>query len=326
MRKIKVRKKILVYHPRMFGDIIIGSVAAKELKQKYKGCVITYITSCKSLTETNPFIDRSIEVKLPKRFETLFFNFVKLFYDKAYFMLHWLPDENIIQSHMNSCDLPRQNYPLRLYLEEKDEVVAENYLKKFDFSKRHTIAIQEDFGRKWNEEKFEKLKELLSRNYNLVFIGQGMRVDKVSLNFREAAAVISKCDLYVGGISGTMHAAVAVDTPTIATPNVFPAEWDMPEFTQNEFIKDPLKKHVTVFPKKENFCGQFAHVHNNGKYIYVDGDNYSPQVCFEEINMGMLGAIYEPDKLSIVTQCRCSINPEDIYILVETFFEKLNES
>jgi hypothetical protein len=317
-----MQKRVLVYHPRMFGDIIIGTAAAKALKEKYPECHITYITGCKALTETNPFINKSFEINLPKRLESLFFKLVKLFYSESYFLLHWLPEDNIVQSLMTSIGLEKKNYPLQLYLEENDNLIAESYLKKLKLDHKHTIAIQADFGRKWNDGEFERLKLTLSEKYNLVLIGEGMLAHGKKLSFREAAAVIGKCDLYVGGISGTMHAAVAVGVPTISTPNVFNAEWDMPEFTQNEFVTDPLKRHITVVARKELFCGNYAGVHNNGKYVYVDGDNYSPQVCFTEINRGQLGNVYSPSPLSLLTPCRCSIKAEDIHSLVEAFFSR----
>ena len=50
----------------MFGDIIVGSTCAKALKKKYPDSKITYISSCRALTETNPFIDKSIEIKFKK--------------------------------------------------------------------------------------------------------------------------------------------------------------------------------------------------------------------------------------------------------------------
>lgn len=319
----KSRKSILVYQPRMFGDIIIGASAAMGIKEKYPNCHLTYITSCKSLTETNPYIDTSIEILLPKKLERIFFQIVKHLFTHSFFLLHWLPEENIIQSHLSAAGLSRKNYPIRIYLEEKDKILAKEYLEALDLKFDKTIAIQDDFGRKWNEKKFEKLKLALGDKYNLVYIGRHMFHANRKLNFREASAVISNCDLYVGGISGTMHAAVAVGVPTIATPNVFPAGWDMPEYSQNEFIIDEMKKHKTVLPKIENFCGHFATVHNNGKYIYVDGDNYSPQVCFSEINQGKVGRIYEKNLHSISVPCRCSINEQDIIELVDNFFEKL---
>ena len=319
-----MQKRILVYHPRMFGDIIIGTAAAKALKEKYPECHITYITGCKALTETNPYINKSFEINLPKRLETLFFNLVKVFYSKSYFLLHWLPEDNIVQSLMSSAGLKRKNYPLKLYIEDNDNLIAECYLKNLNFVHKNTIAMQADFGRKWNDKEFERLKLMLNKKYNLVLIGEGMLAQEKKLNFREAAAVIAKCDLYVGGISGTMHAAVAVGVPTISTPNVFNAEWDMPEFTQNEFVENPLKRHITVVARKGSFCGNYAGVHSNGKYIYVDGDNYSPQVCFSEINRGELGNVYCPSPSSLLTQCRCSIKAEDIFSLVEDFFSNFN--
>ena len=306
----------------MFGDIIIGTTAAKELKEKYEDCHITYITGCKAFTETNPFIDKSFQLNLPKRFEKWFFQLLKVFYDEAYFLLHWLPSDNIVQSFMGSVGLEKKNYQLKLYLTEQDEQTAEAYFNALSLcnTKPFNIAIQADFQRKWNETEFSRLKSFLGEQYNLVFIGLGMKLNGKVLNFREAAAVIARCDLFVGGISGSMHAAVAVNVPTIATPNVFEASWDMPEYTQKEFTSNSTLRHRTVLPKAEAFCGHYAAVHRNDRLIFVDGDNYSPQKCFGQINRGLGHKVYPADSNTLYFKCRCSIKAEDVLELIEEFF------
>ena len=69
---------------------------------------------------------------------------------------------------------------------------------------------------------------MLNKSYNVIEIGVGLKVGKQDLNMRQCAAVTSLCDLFVGAISGNLHAAVAVSCPTIATTNVFDPSWDMP--------------------------------------------------------------------------------------------------
>lgn len=225
----------------MFGDIIVGSSCAEALKEKYPDSTITFISSCRALTETNPFIDKSLEIKIPRRFEKIFFRVIKIFFNKSTFLLHWLPKDNMLQSFMVQTGLDKKNYKTKLYLTNEDIHLAKKYLEKTDKSKK-LIAIQDDFGRKWNHQEFLNLKKKLVLDYNLIEIGQGMNIDGKNLNIRQAAAVTSLCDLFVGGISGNLHAAVAVGTPTIGISNVFNPEWDMPEYSQNEFIKDEQKK------------------------------------------------------------------------------------
>ena len=310
---------ILIYQPRMFGDIIVGSTCAKALKKKYPDSKITYISSCRALTETNPFIDKSIEIKIPKRCESIFYNTIKFFYNKSTFLLHWLPENNMLQSYMVQAGLEKKNYKMKLYLTDEDLKLAKAYLEKADQSKKY-IAIQDDFGRKWNQKEFLKLKKKLALDYNLIEIGQKMKINGKYLNMRQAAAVSSLCDLFVGGISGNLHAAVAVGTPTIGISNVFNPEWDMPEYSQNEFIKEPQKKHKTVQINEHKFCGYYAKSFHTSHYIYVEGGQYSPGECFKKFNNGIEVDIPSEDYFEINEHpCRCSIDCEEVLNEIETF-------
>ena len=312
--------KILIYQPRMFGDIIVGSSCAEALKDKYPNSYITFISSCKALTETNPFIDQSFEIKIPRRFETLFYRVIKIFYSKSTFLLHWLPEDNMLQSFMVQTGLEKKNYKTRLYLTNEDIHLAKQYLEKNDKNKKF-IAIQDDFGRKWNQNEFLKLKKQLSSDFNLIEIGQKMNIGGKYLNMRQAAAVTSLCDLFVGGISGNLHASVAVGTTTIGISNVFNPEWDMPEFSQNEFIQNPQKKHRTVQLKKEKFCGNYAKSFLTKNYVYIEGGEYSPQACFKKFNKESEVNFPKEDFFDVYEHpCRCSIDCDDVLEEIERFF------
>lgn len=272
--------KILVYQPRLLGDIILGSTAAEQLKKKYPECEITYITGYKELVKTNPFIDKVLEKKIKHKNEQNFFSKIRKKYNLSYFLLNWLPKKNCLQDFMAQCDLPRKNYQVKLYLTKKDIILAKKYISKLKLSpNRKTIALQKDFERKWNSQEFERLKKILTEKYNLVFIGYGMRFGLKILNLREAAAVASLCDVFIGGVSGILHAVVATNTPTIATPNVYNARWVMPEFYQNEFIKQKKKKHITVYPKPSNFCGDYKCVSLSNGRIEVHAQSHTPEKC-----------------------------------------------
>lgn len=299
--------KILVYQPRLLGDIILGSTAAEQLKRKYPDSQITYITGCKALVETNPFIDVAIQRRIPHRYENAYFNWIKKKYDLAFFLLNWLPKENCLQDFMAQCGLPRKNYKVKLYLTETDILLAKKYIANQKLAPElKTIALQKDFARKWNPIEFQRLKEMVSRKYNIVFVGRGMSVGFKMLNMREAAAVTKLCDLFVGCISGLLHAAVAVGTPTIATPNVYPAEWIMPEFYQNEFISEVTKRHITVLPKSTNFCGDYKCVSLSDSRIEVNAESHTPVHCPAGLPVG----------------CVYSIKAEAILEKIEEFFSK----
>lgn len=315
--------RILIFQPRMFGDIILGTTAAKQLKKTYPDSQITYITSHKALTETNPYIDVSYERHLPKRFEKIYFQIVKKFYDKSFHLKHWLPQANMLQSFMADVGLERKNFKTKLYLTKKDLSLADNYLDQCQSynKEKKNIAIQEDFERKWNETEVIKLKKMLIKDFNLIEIGHSMKINNKQLNIRQAAAVISKCDLYLGGISANLHGAVAVGIPTIGISCAFNPKWDMPEFSQNEFIKDKSKKHITVKINPKKFCGYYAKSYLTEEFVYVHGGDYSPKKCFKEINK-MHDPIAEKYYEKLVEYpCYCSIDAIDVFKIVKGYFD-----
>ena len=102
-------------------------------------------------------------------------------------------------------------------------------LKDFPFLKERKVKIAVSPGsgwecKKWQREKWVNLVEILKRKYSALIIEMGKNekslnlginlVDKTSL--REAAGVLSECNLFIGCDSGLMHLALAVNTPTIA--------------------------------------------------------------------------------------------------------------
>ena len=284
--------KILVDQLRMLGDILLGTSAAEQIKRKYPGACLTYVTGCRALCETNPFIDGVIEKSLSVRREYLDFWLMRPRYAHAYHLHHWLPRPNMLQDFMAQCGLPRRNVPVRLYLTDVDRRLAAAYLEGLHPDPaRRIVAIQGDFHRKWDRESFRELRERLSRVFNVVPIGTGMRVGERTLNLREAAAVIERCELFVGGISGLLHAAAAVGVPTVGTPNAFDPRWDMPEFYQNLFIDNPARRHVTVRPSPGQCCGNYACVSLTSRHIRVAGGSFTPRRCAGGLPLGCIPSI-----------------------------------
>ena len=86
----------------MFGDIILASSVCKLIKKENHLIKIYYISGKKELTETNPYINFSFEIKLPKKFELVFYLFLKFFFKNTIYVKHWLPSPNILQSYMQT--------------------------------------------------------------------------------------------------------------------------------------------------------------------------------------------------------------------------------
>ena len=261
----------------MFGDVILGSTAAQYLREQNPGKKIIYITCCSALTETNPYIDFSIEIKIHRKFDGFVFKLIKFFFRDAIYLKHWLPNKNILDSYMSSAGFHEKKFLPKIFLTNDDLNLAREILisQTKGSTSKPTIAVQADFDRKWNKEEFVKLKDNLRTRYNLIEIGAGISYGSKKLNFRESAALISVCDLFIGAVSGNLHAAAAVNLPTIATPNVFNPEWDMPEF----YYSPSKTYHKTVRPFDYNFCGAYDCVKIGKKFIEVEGGDYSPKEC-----------------------------------------------
>ena len=59
-------KKILLYHLYSNGDCLYATVIARQIKNDYKGCHLTWViaSNCKSMIEHNPFVDEIIEIDI----------------------------------------------------------------------------------------------------------------------------------------------------------------------------------------------------------------------------------------------------------------------
>ncbi len=273
-----MRKILCVYQPRMLGDIVLGSSCIFYYKQKYPDTFIIYISGASCLTETNPYINLSLQIKIPKRFERFFFALIKFFIKNSIYLKYWKPEPNIFFSYLKCFNLTPENPTTKIYLSQKDIDLATNYLHDLKLSlTKHTIAFQGDLLRKWkNEYAVLELQDYLMNNFNIVFIHDKMKYNGKILNIRQAGAIISSCDLFVGAISGNLHIAASLGTPTIAIPNVFDPKWDMPKYYLPESFSN---LHFVVEPLAVNFCGSFKCVSVDNEKVIVKMGDYSSNLC-----------------------------------------------
>lgn len=279
---------IAIYQPRMLGDIILGSVVARHLKALYPDSKIKYYSGAKLLLEGNPYIDEIEEVVIPKEKEELFFKSIQKQHLKSYYLLNWLPHPHCVGSFLSQCKVKDQKYPIEMYLSDKEKSRGEKLLKRYPHPR---IGIQADWERKWSKREFNRFLKMVKNITQPILIGAKVRFGWRRLNFRESASVLSACDLFLGGVSGLLHAAVAVGTQTIGTPNVYPAEWVMPEFYQNPFINDRNLFHKTILPKKENKCERYNCVRLTDNRIEVDGESHTPVTCKAGFSIGCIQSI-----------------------------------
>ena len=139
----------------------------------------------------------------------------------------------ILRSH----GIPSEDAAPEFYLSDSEKQAADDFLIRNGVSRRDLIlGIHPGGGwlyKLWDAERFAALADRISEKYGakvLVFAGpdeaslqdQVMNSMKSSpipvkdVGLRETAALIQKCDLYIGNDTGPMHIAAAVGTQVVA--------------------------------------------------------------------------------------------------------------
>lgn len=135
-------------------------------------------------------------------------------------------------------DVKNKNYKTYLKLRSEEEKYADGFFKKNKL--KNVIGMHPGASRfagmwnkRWPEENFAKLADLISEKYKVKILIFGDAQEKelkekiYSLmknkpilvetpNIRTAAALIKKCKLFLTNDSGLMHLSAAVDTPIVA--------------------------------------------------------------------------------------------------------------
>ncbi|MBD3184484.1 hypothetical protein GF312_19530 [Candidatus Poribacteria bacterium] len=134
------------------------------------------------------------------------------------------------------------NYNTRIWISKKDVTASQKILKSHGVNEKEMLigfhpGSSDEWGmiyKRWPKEKFAELGNRLLTEYPdarlLLFGGlneKRLRFDIYNMmnikpividgtTIREAAALISKCNVFVSNDSGLMHVAAAMKTPTVA--------------------------------------------------------------------------------------------------------------
>ncbi|MDW8468727.1 MAG: asparagine synthase-related protein [Burkholderiales bacterium] len=137
---------------------------------------------------------------------------------------------------------------MRLEPTKADRIAARRFLEEHASSKLHRlVAIGPGSkwpSKRWGEERFAELGRRLIEAFGITPVVLGGREDAAladrliafwgkgingagPLSIRHAAAVLERCDLYVGNDTGTMHLAAAVGTRCVAifAAQDWPGRW-----------------------------------------------------------------------------------------------------
>ena len=140
----------------------------------------------------------------------------------------WKEGGHIIDILLANYGLKAQDYECEMYFSPDEEETVNRLQESLnlvtDFIVIEPHSKSQWFGdlREWSFERWESVVQwLLDQNYPVVQISEGGQpvlegaIDGTGLSFREAVLVIRRARLFLGQDGGLMHAANAVDVPSV---------------------------------------------------------------------------------------------------------------
>lgn len=214
--QILVKKKItLLYDMAGYGDTLLVSAVARELKKKYGEIEIIINRAKSELLENNPNID-----KVGQRYYGIDLN-----YHYGKYTIKKNPGNTLIQIMCKKVGVDNPKNMVDIYLTKEEIQYATMYTKKINrpIITFHTTSNNFDNSRKlWPITYWEKIVHILRNDYTFIQLGNSSEIPiRGSINFlgkqniRLSIALIKKADLHLGIVSSLMHGAAAVGTPAI---------------------------------------------------------------------------------------------------------------
>jgi hypothetical protein len=217
-RSIRCNTKKMLGEPLRFrvrvnwnvGDEIMTIPVYEALKRKYPNSVIEAEVRHPELLKNNPFVDG---VNLGERSDL----------------------DRIIDLHQEARNRPRYEFLAevsrtgswnepKVYLEAEE--LREVRLRWIRSNETLQIALSASarwFSRQWGRDEWTQLANYFIERHGAEVLVLGKEEEPLPVgvnligetNLREAAALLSQCQLFVGSDSGLVHLALAVGTPTV---------------------------------------------------------------------------------------------------------------
>lgn len=248
--------KILLYHFGYYGDIIVvGQNFAKELKFRYPSCEISLMV--------RPRINHIIDIIKPLNLfneviygEKTDYQKHKNLFDESFIIDEFVFPEGNLRTIFTKAGFPYRQHKLNLEFKESHIAIAREIIG--DLSSP-IITTQDDMCRKWDENKVNSFQEKLLKLAQVIVLGPDVVHPPINrkISFLESCAVAHLSDLYVGIDSGIAHGAALSGTQTILIPPLIPESYISPTEYANHFIKDENKKHISIRPSSNDFCGNY---------------------------------------------------------------------
>ena len=248
--------KILLYHFGYYGDIIVvGQNFAKELKVRYPNCEISLMV--------RPRIDYINDIIKPLNLfkEVIYgeksdYHILKSKFERSYLIDEYVYPEGNLRTIFTKSGFPFRQHKLNLEFEESHIAIARKIIGNFS---PPIITTQDDMYRKWDENKVKIFQEKLLKLCQVIVLGPDVVHFPINrkISFLESCAVAHLSDLYVGIDSGIAHGAALSGTQTVLIPPLIPEFYISPTEYDNQYIKHENKKHISIRPDSNDFCGNY---------------------------------------------------------------------
>ena len=248
--------KILLYHFGYYGDIIVvGQNFAKELKVRYPSCEISLMV--------RPRINYINDIIKPLNLfnevihgEKSDFYTLKSKFEQSYLIDEYVYPEGNLRTIFTKAGFPFRQHKLNLEFEESHIKIARQIIGNLSSP---IITTQDDMCRKWDENKVKSFQAKLHELGQVIVLGPDVVHFPINrkISFLESCAVAHLSDLYVGIDSGIAHGAALSGTQTVLIPPLIPESFISPTEYDNLFIKDENKKHISIRPNSNDFCGNY---------------------------------------------------------------------
>jgi len=229
---IKKKFKILIIRLISRGDVLMATRFIRGVRNQYPDAHITFCVheGCKEMVYGNPYIDNiiySFNDDIKTKFDIV--------YDLSPNLIEYTTDWNKMSQddlYLKRYDIQEEDGSIDWFISESEIEYANNFIKenKLENIKGKIIGVQLHAAnapeRCWSDEKWKELIDQLTSEGNIVVI-LGHKIERGfdgnniinmlgKTTFREAGAIISKCDLFICIDSGLLHIAQALKIPTIA--------------------------------------------------------------------------------------------------------------
>jgi ADP-heptose:LPS heptosyltransferase len=197
------------------GDVLLTTPILRAIKRRYPLSKITFYTACPGVLENNLDVDQIKDHNDTGRHERLLD--LDLYYESR-------PEMHIIDAYAEKVGMEIPRDKLHIFPRDNDYKRAEKLMGAYPGPYAVINAGRTAWpGRNWTKKKFDILAERLSRDIQLVSVGNNafdLECKSVydlrsSLSLLALAALMRGAKYFVGIDSLPMHLAQAADIPTV---------------------------------------------------------------------------------------------------------------